>query len=193
MYAIRDAHGKAGAYAIREFLCCQEMRAAKGCTGCVCSRGTRGARMAAPQRVRGDSAGTGFAQPAGLRGSAQKRKGPPGRSAQGAASHGRPVLNGRNGESAAARRSGTHKNEEAPCRLGRGPRESSGDLLSRARGPGTIGDLRLNFRVRDGNGCDPHSITAETNSLTWNQTFCNRQNAEAGRVRAAHAADEPNR
>ena len=56
------------------------------------------------------------------------------------------------------------KNEEAPCRLGRGPRESSGDLLSRTRGPGTIGDLRLNFRVRDGNGCDPHSITAETNS-----------------------------
>ena len=88
---------------------------------CACSRGTRGARMAAPQRVRGDSAGTGVAQPAGLRGSAQKRKGPPGRSAQGAASHGRPVLTGRNGESAAARRSGTHKNEEAPCRLGRGP------------------------------------------------------------------------
>ena len=57
-----------------------------------------------------------------------------------------------------------HKSEEAPCRLGRGPRESSGDLLSRTRGPGTIGDLRLNFRVRDGNGCDPHSITAETNS-----------------------------
>ena len=91
-----------------------------------------------------------------------KKKGPLERLAQGAANHGRPVLTGRNGESAAARRSGTHKNEEAPCRLGRGPRESSGDLLSRARGPGTIGDLRLNFRVRDGNGCDPHSITAET-------------------------------
>ena len=59
-------------------------------------------------------------------------------------------------------RAAARKNEEAPCRLGRGPRESSGDLLSRARGPGTIGDLRLNFRVRDGNGCDPHSITAET-------------------------------
>ena len=132
-------------------------------------------------------------------GGTQKRQGPPERSAQGAASHGRPVLTGRNGEGAAARRSGTHKNEEAPCRLGRGPvsdrrlvltsrsresvaarrngthkneeaprrlgrgpRESSGDLLSRTRGPGTIGDLRLNFRVRDGNGCDPHSITAET-------------------------------
>ena len=47
-------------------------------------------------------------------------------------------------------------------RLAQGARESSGDLLSRTRGPGTIGDLRLNFRVRDGNGCDPHSITAET-------------------------------
>ena len=34
--------------------------------------------------------------------------------AQGAVSHGRPVLTGRNGESAAARRSGAHKNEEAP-------------------------------------------------------------------------------
>ena len=33
VYAIRDAHGKAGAYAIREYLCCQEMRVAKGCTG----------------------------------------------------------------------------------------------------------------------------------------------------------------
>ncbi len=96
--------------------------------------------------------------------SGTKKKGPPERSAQGAVSHGRPVLTGRNGESAATRRSGAHKNEEAPRHVGRGPRESSGDLLSRTRGPGTIGDLRLNFRVRDGNGCDPHSITAETNS-----------------------------
>ena len=46
--------------------------------------------------------------------------------------------------------------------LPQGARESSGDLLSRIRGPGTIGDLRLDFRVRDGNGYDPHSITAET-------------------------------
>ena len=106
---------------------------------------------------------------------------------QGAVSHGRPVLTGRNGESAAARRSGAHKNEEAPRHVGRGPRESSGDLLSRARGPGTIGDLRLNFRVRDGNGCDPHSITAETNSCMEPKTFCNRQSSEARRVRAAHA------
>ena len=63
---------------------------------------------------------------------------------------------------------GRHKNEKAPPDvLRQAGRESSGDLLSRARGPGTIGDLRLNFRVRDGNGCDPHSITAETISLTW--------------------------
>ena len=96
-----------------------------------------------------------------------KQERAPRASAQGAVSHGRPVLTGRNGESAAARRSGAHKNEEAPRHVGRGPRESSGDLLSRTRGPGTIGDLRLNFRVRDGNGCDPHSITAETISLTW--------------------------
>ena len=67
------------------------------------------------------------------------------------------------------------KNEEAPCRLGRGPRESSGDLLSRVRGPGTIGDVGLDFRVRDGNGYDPHSITAETNSA-WNlDSLSNRQ------------------
>ena len=67
-------------------------------------------------------------------------------------------------------------------------RESSGDLLSRIRGPGTIGDARLNFRVRDGNGCDPRSITAETISLAWNLNFyCNLQGTEARRVRAAHA------
>ena len=68
------------------------------------------------------------------------------------------------------------KNEEAPCRLGRGPRESSGDLLSRIRGPGTIGDVGLDFRVRDGNGYDPHSITAETNSAWKSRLFLsNRQ------------------
>ena len=46
--------------------------------------------------------------------------------------------------------------------FGMGPRESCSDLLSRARRPSTIGDKRLNFRVRNGNGCDPPSITAET-------------------------------
>ena len=59
---------------------------------------------------------------------------------------------------------GTVHKKSPPRGLPHGGRESSGDLLSRTRGPGTIGDLRLNFRVRDGNGCDPHSITAETNS-----------------------------
>ena len=80
-----------------------------------------------------------------------------------------------------------YKQERAPRAFAQGARESSGDLLSRARGPGTIGDLRLNFRVRDGNGCDPHSITAETKSCMEPKLFCNRQNAEARRVRAAHA------
>ena len=72
-----------------------------------------------------------------------------------------PVLTGHGRESEAG--GGTvSKNEEAPCLLGRGPRESSGDLLSRARGPGTIGDEGLDFRVRKGNGYDPLSVTAET-------------------------------
>ena len=44
-------------------------------------------------------------------------------------------------------------------------RESSGDLLSRARRPGTIGDEGLDFRVRKGNGYDPLSVTTETISL----------------------------
>ena len=58
-------------------------------------------------------------------------------------------------------------------------RESSGDLLSRIRGPGTIGDLRLDFRVRDGNGYDPHSITAETISCMESRLFKQPQNDEA--------------
>ena len=90
--------------------------------------------------------------------------------------------------SSARKLRGRYKNEEAPRHVGRGPRESSGDLLSRARGPGTIGDLRLNFRVRDGNGCDPHSMTAETISVAWNlNSFAISSSAEARRVRAAHA------
>ena len=79
-----------------------------------------------------------------------------------------------------------HK-KSPPRGLPHGGRESSGDLLSRTRGPGTIGDLRLNFRVRDGNGYDPHSITAETISA-WNLNFFrNRQSSEASWIRAAHA------
>ena len=49
-----------------------------------------------------------------------------------------------------------------PEGLPSGGRESSGALLSRARGPGTIGEGRLDFRVRNGNGYDPLSRTAET-------------------------------
>ena len=41
-------------------------------------------------------------------------------------------------------------------------RESSDALLSRTRRPGTIGEARLNCRVRNGNGCDPRSRIAET-------------------------------
>ena len=106
-----------------------------------------------------------------MRGRVQKRKGPSSVSLKGrepqAACTDMPWRRERAPRRSPGRtpaRAAARKNEEAPCRLGRGPRESSGDLLSRTRGPGTIGDLRLNFRVRDGNGCDPHSITAETNS-----------------------------
>ena len=56
------------------------------------------------------------------------------------------------------------KTKSPPRGLPQGGRESSSDLLSRTRRPGTIGDRRLNFRVRNGNGCDPPSITAETMS-----------------------------
>ena len=77
----------------------------------------------------------------------------------------RPVLTGRGGESV-TKWSGIYK--KGALRLfGEGLRESSSDLLSRARGPGTIGDEGLDFRVRKGNGYDPLSVTAETISLTW--------------------------
>ena len=57
-----------------------------------------------------------------------------------------------------------YKKRRAPRALAQGARESSGALLSRARGPGTIGEGRLDFRVRNGNGYDPLSRTAETNT-----------------------------
>ena len=102
-----------------------------------------------------------------------KKRSPPRGLPQGAVSHKRPVSTGRDGESERlperpcrdVARAVSRKNEEAPCLLGRGPRESSSDLLSRARGPGTIGDEGLDFRVRKGNGYDPLSVTAETNSM----------------------------
>ena len=56
-----------------------------------------------------------------------------------------------------------HKKSPAR-RLRQAGRESSGALLSRARRPGTIGEGRLDFRVRNGNGYDPLSRTAETMS-----------------------------
>ena len=49
-----------------------------------------------------------------------------------------------------------------PEGLPSGGRESSDALLSRTRRPGTIGEARLNCRVRNGNGCDPRSRIAET-------------------------------
>ena len=64
------------------------------------------------------------------------------------------------------RKHGRARYKKSPLRgLPRRGRESSGDLLSRARGPGTIGDEGLDFRVRKGNGYDPLSVTAETKSL----------------------------
>ena len=53
------------------------------------------------------------------------------------------------------------KTKRGPLPLGKGPRGSGGDLLSRARRPGTISERRLDFRVRNGNGYDPASRTAE--------------------------------
>ena len=73
-----------------------------------------------------------------------------------------------------AARAGTKK--KGPLEdLPQGARESSGDLLSRARGPGTIGDEGLDFRVRKGNGYDPLSITAET---ILSATTCCRKSPE---------------
>ena len=87
-----------------------------------------------------------------------KRRGPP-PCGQGAVSDKQPVSTGCGRESV-TKWSG-HKKSPARC-LQQVGRESCSDLLSRARRPSTIGDRRLNFRVRNGNGCDPPSITAET-------------------------------
>ena len=80
---------------------------------------------------------------------------------------------------------GTVHKKSPPRGLPHGGRESSGALLSRARGPGTIGEGRLDFRVRNGNGYDPLSRTAETNFMAVKG---NQPSAEARWVRAAHAA-----
>ena len=78
--------------------------------------------------------------------------------------------------------------------LPQGARESSGDLLSRIRGPGTIGDLGLDFRVRDGNGYDPHSMTAETISMAWKpELFAIARMPKPGGSGLPTRTDEPNR
>ena len=110
----------------------------------------------------------------------QHKKSPARRLQQGAVSDKCPVLTGHGRES--ERQSELHRYDSAsghikrrgPPPLGEGPRESSSDLLSRARGPGTIGDEGLDFRVRKGNGYDPLSVTAETISLATyvEKTFC---------------------
>ena len=98
------------------------------------------------------------------------KKSPARRLQQGAVSDKCPVLTGHGRES--ERQSELHRYDSAsghikrraPRAFAQGARESSGDLLSRARGPGTIGDEGLDFRVRKGNGYDPLSVTAETMS-----------------------------
>ena len=82
------------------------------------------------------------------------------------------------------------KRKSPARRLRQAGRESSGDLLSRARGPGTIGDGRLDFRVRKGNGYDPPSVTAETilSATTRVEKALSCTGPEAWRIRAAHAA-----
>ena len=182
---------------IREEECARGFPAGAGNDSARRGRVRNRCRAGRPRnRVRGDSAeGTraetcGHACPrGGLRGGAgfaggagKKRKGPSriflkGREPQAACTDmpWRRERAPRRSPGRTPARAVARKNEEAPCRLGRGPRESSGDLLSRIRGPGTIGDVGLDFRVRDGNGYDPHSITAETNSA-WNlDSLSNRQ------------------
>ena len=121
-----------------------------------------------------------------------KRRGPP-PCGQGAVSDKQPVSTGCGRESV-TKWSG-HKKSPTRC-LQQVGRESCSDLLSRARRPSTIGDRRLNFRVRNGNGCDPPSITAETYTAgrvrkgPKNEPFGKRRSDLRPRrwIRAAHAA-----
>ena len=112
---------------------------------------------------------------------------------QGAVSDKQPVSTGCGRESV-TKWSGIYK--KGALRLfGEGLRESSSDLLSRARGPGTIGDEGLDFRVRKGNGYDPLSVTAETISSA---TTCCRKSLlkhslEAGGSGLLTQPIEPNR
>ena len=81
--------------------------------------------------------------------------------------------------------------KEGPPRSLAGARGSGGDLLSRARRPGTIGDKWLDFRVRNGNGYDPPSMTAEISNSQYGISQKKRipRNKRVGRHRhqAAHA------
>ncbi len=89
------------------------------------------------------------------------------------------------------------KTRRAPVPCGTGARGSGGDLLSRARGPGTIGDRRLDFRVRNGNGYDPPSVTAEISKSDSGKAREKRAGSwaplGASRRRAAHARQKPRR
>ena len=90
-----------------------------------------------------------------------------------------------------AARSGGQKKEGPPRSLA-GARGSGGDLLSRARRPGTIGDKWLDFRVRNGNGYDPPSMTAEISNSQYGisqKKYRIPRNKRVGRHRhqAAHA------
>ena len=79
------------------------------------------------------------------------------------------------------------KTRRTPGARASGARGSGGDLLSRARRPGTIGDRRLDFRVRNGNGYDPPSMTAEISKLsTGGKGFHGKQGrlGSAGRLEA---------
>ena len=83
--------------------------------------------------------------------------------------------------------------KEGPPRSLAGARGSGGDLLSRARRPGTIGDKWLDFRVRNGNGYDPPSMTAEISNSQYGISQKNSHTAKQtsgapqapGRSRAA--------
>ena len=56
----------------------------------------------------------------------------------------------------------TFKQKRAPIRINEwGLKNPAATYSSGPERPGTISDIWLNFRVRNGNGCDPLSITAE--------------------------------
>ena len=74
-----------------------------------------------------------------------------------------------------------------------GTQGSGGDLLSRTRKPGTIGDKWLDCRVRNGNGYDPLSMTTEISISQYRNQSQKKLNSfykaqvECYRHLAAHA------